>query len=53
MTERNPKGGRKPLVPGERTVITTIRLTIAQKAKFRRLGSGAWLRRKLDEEGGK
>lgn len=44
------KGGRPVLPPDQRTVVTSVRLTPAQRDKLRALGP-KWLPRKLNEEG--
>ena len=36
--------GRKPLLPGERAVVGSLRLTAAQWAQFQALGGPVWLR---------
>lgn len=41
--------GRKPLQAGEETVIVSMRMTKPQSEKFKRLGSGEWVRLKIDE----
>jgi hypothetical protein len=42
--------GRKPLPDGETMVIVPIRLRPAQREKLKRLGSGEWVRKKIDQE---
>lgn len=41
--------GRRPLREGEQTVTTSLKVTEGQLAKLKRLGGGAWVRRKIDE----
>lgn len=41
--------GRKPLEEGVETIPVTLRLTPTQKAKYERLGGGAWVRKKIDQ----
>lgn len=40
--------GRKPLVPGQRSVSTTVRLPETLREKYRRLGGSEWMRRALE-----
>jgi hypothetical protein len=51
MTEKRPPNdrgqGRKPLPVEDRSVAGSIRLTVAEWAKFRALGGAEWLREKL------
>ena len=41
--------GRKALLPQERAVVGSLRLTAAQWARFHALGGAAWLRVVLDK----
>jgi hypothetical protein len=41
--------GRRPLQAGEDTVIVSMRMTKPQREKWKRLGSGEWVRLKIDE----
>lgn len=43
------KPGRKPLAPGTHRVPTSISLTPAQHAQFKKLGASKWVRQKLEE----
>ena len=47
---QNRHQGRKPLSESERTVTWCAKVTESQRDKTKRLGGGAWLRRKIDEE---
>ncbi len=42
--------GRKPIKHGEETVTVSLRMTVSQRAKLRRLGGGCWAREKIDLE---
>jgi len=42
------KPGRKPLNPGTRRVATSVSLTRAQHAEFKRRGGSKWLRSILE-----
>lgn len=41
--------GRKPLDPDDATVVVTVRLTLAQKAKLATLGGAAWVRERIEK----
>ena len=47
---QNRNQGRKPLSDSERTVTWCAKVTESQRDKVKRIGGGAWLRRKIDEE---
>ena len=42
--------GRKPIKQGEETVTVSLRMTVSQRAKLRRLGGGGWAREKIELE---
>ena len=42
--------GRKPIKQGEETVTVSLRMTVSQRAKLRRLGGGGWTREKIELE---
>lgn len=44
------KGGRPPLVKGERRIATSVSLSRDEQIKFRRLGGSRWLRRMIEQE---
>lgn len=55
MTEKKRGGpgrgqGRKPVKPGEKTVVVSLRLAESHKPKLAALGGGKWVRAKIDEE---
>lgn len=56
MAQKAPKRGgagrgqgRKPLSPGEESVVVTMRMTPGQRDKLVRLGGGKWVRDKVDK----
>ena len=42
--------GRKPLAPGQQTVMVAIRMTAEQRDKLKRIGGSKWVRSKIDKE---
>lgn len=48
MTPAKNKGGRPPLVPGERRFKTSVSLTREHQIALRRLGGSNWLRRAIE-----
>jgi len=53
QTKRGGPGrgqGRKPIKHGEETVTVSLRMTVSQRAKLKRLGGGEWARAKIDAE---
>lgn len=47
---RREGAGRKPLDPNGQTVVTTLRLTAAQRDTLSALGGAGWLRNQLDKQ---
>lgn len=51
---KKPRGGagrgqgRKPLTEGGAMVPVTVKMTEPQRAKFKELGGGKWVREKID-----
>lgn len=41
--------GRKPLDTESETVLVSIRMTVAQRAKLLRIGGSAWIRARIDK----
>ena len=41
--------GRKPLVPGEKSITVGIRMTNSQRKKMEALGGAPWVRHKIDK----
>lgn len=41
--------GRKPIKQGEETVTVSLRMTVSQRAKLKRLGGGWWFRTQIDD----
>ena len=41
--------GRKPLQPGEPSILMSLRLTQAQRDKLARLGGAEWVRKRIDK----
>lgn len=51
QTKRGGAGrgqGRKPIKQGEETVTVSLRMTVGQRAKLKRLGGGGWFRQQID-----
>lgn len=51
QTKRGGAGrgqGRKPIKQGEETVTVSLRMTVGQRAKLKRLGGGDWFRQQID-----
>lgn len=52
QTKRGGPGrgqGRKPIKHGEETVTVSLRMTIGQRAKLKRLGGGVWFRQQVEQ----
>lgn len=41
--------GRPPVKPGENTIIVSVRMTQAQRAKLDQLGGAVWVRARIDK----
>lgn len=44
-----PRAGRKPIQPGERTVIWSMKMSQPQRDKLDRLGGAEWVRERIDK----